>query len=260
MTTNEFVGGDPKAIAKQICHDLDASVRVLVKAEELIDTGAEEEIFSGKSPTGIAGGAVYTAGQLTNRKYTQEEVAETCDASVPTIRERYREFIEVIGFGYEWKTRLQRTKTSYWGTGTSWRNSTTDENNEEESDGEDRAGEGEVSKQRAIEEWGDEQDNIDDDDGDDDERTRDAEDRSGEDENHWAKNIREGDSDYGYDPDATTDQVREWLNQYEGADDGDDDDDDDDFVVATGDEEMARWDDLKGSGESSGGDDDGANT
>lgn len=64
-------------------------------ARSLIDAATEAGIHSGKHPVGIAASALYGAGKLTGAELTQEEISTVTDISEVTIRNRYRELLEV---------------------------------------------------------------------------------------------------------------------------------------------------------------------
>ncbi|MCD2204493.1 transcription initiation factor IIB 3, partial [Halobacterium sp. KA-6] len=79
--------------------DLDLSEETTAKAREIIDTSAEQGLLSGKSPSGFAAAAIYAASLLCNEKKTQREVADVANVTEVTIRNRYQEQIEAMGFG-----------------------------------------------------------------------------------------------------------------------------------------------------------------
>ncbi len=70
---------------------------VQVKANEIIDTTIEQGLLSGKSPTGYAAAASYSASLLCSEKQTQREVAEVAHVTEVTIQNRYREQIKAMG-------------------------------------------------------------------------------------------------------------------------------------------------------------------
>jgi transcription initiation factor TFIIB len=88
---------DPKQYVPRFCSDLDVSEEVKSKANEIIDTTAEQGLLSGKSPTGYAAAAIYAASLLCNEKKTQREVADVAQVTEVTIRNRYQEQIEALG-------------------------------------------------------------------------------------------------------------------------------------------------------------------
>ncbi|WP_226012421.1 transcription initiation factor IIB [Halomicrobium salinisoli] len=88
---------DPKKYVPRFCSELDLSEEVQSKANEIIETTAEEGLLSGKSPTGYAAAAIYAASLLCNEKKTQREVADVAQVTEVTIRNRYQEQIEAMG-------------------------------------------------------------------------------------------------------------------------------------------------------------------
>ena len=88
---------DPKKYVPRFCSELSLSEEVQSKANDIIETTAEEGLLSGKSPTGYAAAAIYAASLLCNEKKTQREVAEVAQVTEVTIRNRYQEQIEAMG-------------------------------------------------------------------------------------------------------------------------------------------------------------------
>ncbi|WP_224269338.1 transcription initiation factor IIB [Haloprofundus salinisoli] len=89
---------DPKQFVPRFASALDLSEEVQAKATEIIDVSAEQGLLSGKSPTGFAAAAIYAASLLCNEKKTQREVADVAQVTEVTIRNRYQEQIEAMGF------------------------------------------------------------------------------------------------------------------------------------------------------------------
>ena len=89
---------DPKKYVPRFCSELELSEEVQNKANEIIDTTAEQGLLSGKSPTGYAAAAIYAAALLCNEKKTQNEVANVAQVTEVTIRNRYQEQISAMGF------------------------------------------------------------------------------------------------------------------------------------------------------------------
>jgi len=89
---------DPKQYVPRFCSKLEVSEAVRTKAEEIIDISAQQGLLSGKSPTSLAAAAIYAASLLCNEKQTQAEVGEAAQVSEVTIRNRYQEQIEAMGF------------------------------------------------------------------------------------------------------------------------------------------------------------------
>ncbi|GGM76810.1 transcription initiation factor TFIIB [Halarchaeum rubridurum] len=90
---------DPKEYVPRFASDLDVSEETIAKANEIIDTSAEQGLLSGKSPTGFAAAAIYAASLLCNEKKTQREVADVANVTEVTIRNRYQEQIEAMDLG-----------------------------------------------------------------------------------------------------------------------------------------------------------------
>ena len=88
---------DPKRYVPRFCSELGTSNEVQAKANEIIETAADEGLLSGKSPTGYAAAAIYAASLLCNEKKTQREVADVAQVTEVTIRNRYQEQIEAMG-------------------------------------------------------------------------------------------------------------------------------------------------------------------
>jgi len=88
---------DPKKYVPRFCSELSLSEEVQTKANEIIETTAEEGLLSGKSPTGYAAAAIYAASLLCNEKKTQREVADVAQVTEVTIRNRYQEQIKAMG-------------------------------------------------------------------------------------------------------------------------------------------------------------------
>ncbi len=88
---------DPKKYVPRFSSELELPERVQSKANEIIETTAEQGLLSGKSPTGFAAAAIYAASLLCNEKKTQREVAGVAQVTEVTIRNRYQEQIEAMG-------------------------------------------------------------------------------------------------------------------------------------------------------------------
>ncbi|WP_101296174.1 transcription initiation factor IIB [Halegenticoccus soli] len=88
---------DPKEYVPRFASELELSEETTQKANEIIETSAEQGLLSGKSPTGFAAAALYAAGLLCNEKRTQREVADVAQVTEVTIRNRYQEQIEAMG-------------------------------------------------------------------------------------------------------------------------------------------------------------------
>jgi transcription initiation factor TFIIB len=86
---------DPVEYARRYASDLDLTQETSRRARDLLETAVEHNHHSGKNPTALAAGAVYAAANLTNERVTQPAVAEVANVAVPTVRNRYRELLEL---------------------------------------------------------------------------------------------------------------------------------------------------------------------
>ena len=87
---------DPKQFVPRFCSELDVSEEVRTRAREIVEATAKEGLHSGKSPTGFAAAAIYTASLDCDEKQTQREVAEVAQVTEVTIRNRYQEQTAVL--------------------------------------------------------------------------------------------------------------------------------------------------------------------
>jgi transcription initiation factor TFIIB len=94
----EIEPADPKQYVPRFASKLDVSPEVQQKAKEVIDVGTEAGLLSGKSPTGFAAAAIYAASLLCNEEVTQHTVADAANVTEVTIRNRYQEQMEAMGF------------------------------------------------------------------------------------------------------------------------------------------------------------------
>jgi transcription initiation factor TFIIB len=87
---------DPKLYVPRFASALDVSDEIRSTATSIIDDCVERGVHSGKSPTGFAAAAIYTAALLCDEKRTQGEVASVADVTKVTIRNRYQEQVNVL--------------------------------------------------------------------------------------------------------------------------------------------------------------------
>jgi len=87
---------DPKRYIPRFCSELDIDRGVRQQAIAILERAQDEGILSGKSPTGLAGAAIYTASMLCDKKRTQAEIANVAQVTEVTIRNRYQEQLSVV--------------------------------------------------------------------------------------------------------------------------------------------------------------------
>ncbi|WP_117595710.1 MULTISPECIES: transcription initiation factor IIB [Haloprofundus] len=87
---------DPAQYLPRFCSKLGVSHEVQAQAREILEKTTATGLHSGKSPPGYAAAAIYAAAVLTDTNLTQREVAEVAQVTDVTIRNRYREQLEVV--------------------------------------------------------------------------------------------------------------------------------------------------------------------
>lgn len=87
---------DPKKYVPRFVSKLEVDGELEQTANKIIDMSKEEGIHSGKSPTGLAAAAIYTASLHCNIKLTQEQISEVANVTEVTIRNRYKEQIDIL--------------------------------------------------------------------------------------------------------------------------------------------------------------------
>jgi transcription initiation factor TFIIB len=91
----EIQPADPESYVPRFASDLDLSDETERRARDLLRNAKGTAILSGKSPVGLAAAAVYAASLLTNQAVTQSQVSDVADISEVTIRNRYKELLEI---------------------------------------------------------------------------------------------------------------------------------------------------------------------
>ncbi|MDY6769898.1 MAG: transcription initiation factor IIB, partial [Candidatus Nanohaloarchaea archaeon] len=87
----------PRDYIPRFAGELKLSGEVQARARKIIQNAREEDLLSGKGPTGVAAAALYVAAVLEEEKRTQREVADTVGVTEVTIRNRYKELVEELG-------------------------------------------------------------------------------------------------------------------------------------------------------------------
>ena len=91
----EVKPADPEQYVPRFVSRLELNEEVERQARALLRAAKDAAVTSGKSPVGLAAAAVYAAALLTNQKVTQSQVGEVADISEVTIRNRYKELLEL---------------------------------------------------------------------------------------------------------------------------------------------------------------------
>ncbi|MBU0496591.1 MAG: transcription initiation factor IIB, partial [Candidatus Thermoplasmatota archaeon] len=86
----------PLDYISRFCSELKLSGDVQTKTIDIIQDAANNELTSGRGPTGIAAAALYIASVLCGERRTQREVADVAGVTEVTIRNRYKELAEKL--------------------------------------------------------------------------------------------------------------------------------------------------------------------
>jgi transcription initiation factor TFIIB len=86
----------------RISSELSVSKETEREAKQLLEDSVDENIHSGKDPSGMAASAVYAATMITrNDRVTQEEASKAGDVCELTIRNRNRELLKMRGLDHD---------------------------------------------------------------------------------------------------------------------------------------------------------------
>ncbi len=91
----------PQDYLDRFCSELDLSGKVKKIARNIIDQAEEQELISGKGPTGLAAAALYIASINGGERKTQREVADVAAVTEVTVRNRYKELVEKLDIDIE---------------------------------------------------------------------------------------------------------------------------------------------------------------
>lgn len=86
----------PHDYISRFCSKLSLSSDVQAKTNEILKKAANEELTSGRGPTGLAAAALYIATILCGERRTQREVADVTGVTEVTIRNRYKELAKKL--------------------------------------------------------------------------------------------------------------------------------------------------------------------
>ncbi len=99
----KILPSDPADYVPRFASSLNLSPEAQSKSVEIIEQAQEEELTSGRGPTGIAAAALYVAALIKGEKKTQREVADVAGVTEVTIRNRYKELLKELGLEEEVK-------------------------------------------------------------------------------------------------------------------------------------------------------------
>lgn len=78
----------------RFCRKLQTSDCVQSTAHDILQRAEEQELTSGRGPTGMAAGAIYIASMQCGDKITQRDVASVAGVTEVTLRNRYKELAD----------------------------------------------------------------------------------------------------------------------------------------------------------------------
>lgn len=87
----------PEDYAQRFCSELGLSGDVFAKTMEILRDASDNELTSGRGPTGVAAASIYISSILLNERRTQKEVADVAGVTEVTIRNRYKELTSKLG-------------------------------------------------------------------------------------------------------------------------------------------------------------------
>jgi hypothetical protein len=90
---------DPTEFLTRFCSELDVDNRVATTAQGIIEISLDTGTASGRSPAGIAAGAIYLAGSLIGGEEapTQPDIADLVQVTQVIVRNRYQEQEDLLG-------------------------------------------------------------------------------------------------------------------------------------------------------------------
>ncbi|MCL5679652.1 MAG: transcription initiation factor IIB [Candidatus Thermoplasmatota archaeon] len=91
----------PDDYINRFCSRLKLSMDARKKATEILKLARDNDLTSGKGPTGVAAAAIYIASLMTGERRTQRAVAEVAGVTEVTIRNRYKELTEKLSITVE---------------------------------------------------------------------------------------------------------------------------------------------------------------
>ena len=96
----------PKDYISRFSSILHLSPKTQNEALKILKKADISELTSGRGPAGIAAAALYVAALMNDEKKTQREVADVAGITEVTIRNRYKELIDRLGFEDKLKAKV----------------------------------------------------------------------------------------------------------------------------------------------------------
>ncbi|MBD3203531.1 hypothetical protein GF327_04505 [Candidatus Woesearchaeota archaeon] len=89
---------DPINFVHRYGSELGLEAETQTKAIEIINRARKEQLLSGRSPKGIAAGALYVASRIKQDRKTQAEIARVADVTEVTVRNTYKKFVNNLDY------------------------------------------------------------------------------------------------------------------------------------------------------------------
>jgi transcription initiation factor TFIIB len=87
---------DPQKYVSKIAYNAGLDQKVQNKAIKIIKKAKKTKYSTGKEPAGLAGAALYMASKSEKKKITQKELSQAADVTEVTLRNRYKDLIDII--------------------------------------------------------------------------------------------------------------------------------------------------------------------
>ena len=101
---------NPADYIARFASSLKLSADAQTKAVEILEQAQDEELTSGRGPTGIAAAALYVAALTHGEKRTQREGADVAGVTEVTIRNRYKELLDKLRLESQIKKTKKKSK------------------------------------------------------------------------------------------------------------------------------------------------------
>jgi len=88
---------DPKDFVARYCSELKLSMQTQMRVFKLLSRAKKSSAWTGKNPVKSLGGIIYIASILEGERRTQREIANICEVSEVTVRNRYKAICEALG-------------------------------------------------------------------------------------------------------------------------------------------------------------------
>jgi transcription initiation factor TFIIB len=90
----------PEEYIQKFTNDLGMSSATMQVVYELLTKAKAKDFDNGRSPIAIAAGAIYIASVLSNQRRTQAEIAAVCGVTEVTIRNCYKQMVEMLDIDF----------------------------------------------------------------------------------------------------------------------------------------------------------------